>query len=212
MTCILPAESERDHDYRRVPGNTKKGLYGKVPPEFLRTAEWKPQLSGRTSRKKLKVSYRDNREAQEVCGFFTENRRKTSRLEEGTSGIEKRVCYISDWTRLLTSQMVNSWKRKDHQGGKKDRIIPVKVNRHIYTKLCSLPCFYATSDMGLHCVMCLSCSAKLIALLKYNRLQKIQWHKRCTVKFKCLWVPLMAELSVRQDFFILASECLWMHL
>lgn len=120
----------------------KEGLCGKVPPEFLRTAEWKPQLSGRTSRKKLKVSYRDNREAQEICGFFTENRRKTLRLEEGTLGIEKRLCYISDWTRLLTSQTVNSCKRKDHQGGKKDRIIPGKVNRHMYTKLfsSSFPC------------------------------------------------------------------------
>lgn len=157
---------EREHDYRRVPGNTKKGLHGKVPPEFLRTAERKPQLSGRTSRKKLKVSYGDNREAQEMCGFFTENRRKTSRLEEGTLGIEKRLCYISDWTRLLTSQMVNSCKRKHRQGRKKDRIIPVKVNRHIYTKLCSRPCFYATSGMGLHGVMHLSCFAKLIPRFK----------------------------------------------
>lgn len=130
MTCTLPGEcvwSLWERNYRRVPGNTKKGLYGKVPPEFLRTAERKPQLSGRTSRKKLKVSYKDNRDAQEICGFFMENGRKTSRLEGGTSGTEKRVCYISDETLLLTGQMVNSCKRKDHQQGKKDRIILVKV-------------------------------------------------------------------------------------
>lgn len=74
-----------------MPGNTKKGLDGKAPPVFLTTAAWETQLSGRTSRKKLKVSYKDNREAQEICGVFMENRCKTSRLEEGTSGIEKRV-------------------------------------------------------------------------------------------------------------------------
>lgn len=135
-----------EHNYRRVPGNTKKGLYGKVPAEFLGTAEWKPQLSGRTSRKKLKVRYKDNRETQENCGFFMENRCKTSRLEEGTPGIQKRVCYISDETRLLTGQMVNSCKRKDHQGGKKDRIIPVKVDRH--NKLCPFSCFFTMTVMG----------------------------------------------------------------
>lgn len=118
-----------------MPGNTKKGLYGKVPPMFLRNAAWGPQLSGRTSRKKLKVSYKDNREAQEICGFFMGNRCKISRLEEGTLGIEKRVGYISDETLLLTGQMVNSCKRKDDQGGKKDRIIPVKVYRHIQTHM-----------------------------------------------------------------------------
>lgn len=60
----------------RVPGNTK-GLHGRVPPPSLRAAEWKQPLSGSTSRKKLEVSYRDNREAQKICGFFLGKKKGT---------------------------------------------------------------------------------------------------------------------------------------
>lgn len=47
--------------------------------------------------------------------------------------IEKGGHYILDQTLLLTAQMVNSCKSKDHQEGKKERVIPIKVNRHTYT-------------------------------------------------------------------------------
>lgn len=100
----------------------RRGLHWKVPPLFLRTAEWKQQLSGTTSRKKLKVSYKDNREAQKICGFFlgggkkaqkTETRRRYIRIEKGGH------C-VSDQTLLLTAKMVNSCKSKNHQEGKKE--------------------------------------------------------------------------------------------
>lgn len=73
----------------RVPGNTK-GLHGRVPPPSLRAAEWKQPLSGSTSRKKLEVSYRDNREAQRsvVSSWGKKRAQKTEtrryiRIEKG---------------------------------------------------------------------------------------------------------------------------------
>lgn len=76
---------------RVVPGNTKE-LHRRLPPPSLRVAERNQQLSGSTSRKKWDVSYKDNREAQKICGFFLagwgEKGHKRPRLE-GTSGLKR---------------------------------------------------------------------------------------------------------------------------
>lgn len=123
-----------------------------MPPLFLRTAEWKQQLSGTTSRKKFKVSYKDNREAQKICGFFLRGGgkgRKRPRLEEGTIRIEKGGHYVSDQTLLLTAQMVNSCKSKDHQEGEKEQSQLRLINT--YMKLAKVSSFfpYCGNDRGM---------------------------------------------------------------
>lgn len=72
----------------RISWKHKKGAMLQVPPPRLRTAEWKPQPSRRTSREKLRVSYKDNREAQKICGFFLKNGCKRPRLA-GASGLKR---------------------------------------------------------------------------------------------------------------------------
>lgn len=59
-------------------------------------------------------------------------------------GMEKGGHCVSDQTLLLTANMVNSCKSKDHQEGKKDRVNPMKMHIHIfiYIKLTRLSSFF----------------------------------------------------------------------
>lgn len=70
-------------------------------------------FSGTTSREKLKVRYKDNREAQQICGVFlkkikTNKKAQKSETKRRYIRIEKGGYYVSDQTLLLTAQMVNS--------------------------------------------------------------------------------------------------------
>lgn len=103
-----------------------------MPPPFLRTAGWKQQLSGTTSGKKLKVSYKDNRKAQKICGFFLKKTGAKDPDKKKVHQDQKVGHYVSDQTLLLTAKMVNSCKNNDDQEVKKDIVIPIKMNMHLY--------------------------------------------------------------------------------
>lgn len=75
----------------------------------------------------------------------SETQRKYIRIEKGGH-------YVSDQTLLLTAKMVNSCKSKDHQGGKKDRVNPIKMQIHIQKinyGLFLLPFLWRGSGSGL---------------------------------------------------------------
>lgn len=78
-----------------------------------------------------------------------EKGRKRPRLEEGTIRIEKGGHYVSDQTLLLTAQMVNSCKSKDHQEGEKEQSQLRLINT--YMKLAKVSSFfpYCGNDRGM---------------------------------------------------------------
>lgn len=96
--CLWP---QWEYYYRRVPGNTKKGLYWKVPPTFLRTAEWKQQLfreqhPGRSWRCATRTTERLNRSVVSSWKIKTNKKAQKSETKRRYIRIEKGGYYVSD--------------------------------------------------------------------------------------------------------------------
>lgn len=93
-----------------------------MPPTFLRTAEWKQQLSGKNIQEEVEGALQGQQRGSKDLWFLLGKKKKVQKSETKRRyiRIEKGGYHVSDQTLLLTAKMVNSCKSKDHREGKKD--------------------------------------------------------------------------------------------